>query len=82
MEHLMPATFLSQHVARLSRSRPALLRLALAVLRLRHERRALARLDDHLLADIGLTPDAARLEVERPLWDVPAHWQRPDRDQR
>ena len=41
---------------------------------LRHQRRRLARLDDHLLADIGLTPDAARLEAERPLWDVPAHW--------
>lgn len=41
---------------------------------LRAERRALARLDDHLLADIGLTPDAARSEAERALWDVPSHW--------
>lgn len=59
---------------RRARRRLPLLRLLDRILILRHERRALARLDDHLLADIGLTPDAARIESERPLWDVPAHW--------
>ncbi|NGQ91123.1 DUF1127 domain-containing protein [Rhodobacter sp. HX-7-19] len=46
----------------------------LASLGLRRQRLALARLDDRLLADIGLTPDAARIESERPVWDAPAHW--------
>lgn len=38
------------------------------------QRRSLANLDDHLLRDIGLTPEQARYEATRPLWDVPAHW--------
>ena len=38
------------------------------------QRRSLATLDDHLLRDIGLTPEQARQEATRPLWDVPAHW--------
>ncbi|MEZ5754017.1 MAG: DUF1127 domain-containing protein [Paracoccaceae bacterium] len=50
------------------------LRHWLARLGLRRQRLALARLDARLLADIGLTPDAARIESERPLWDAPAHW--------
>lgn len=63
----------------LSAARPLRHRLSLwqrlhRLLALRHQRLALARLDDHLLSDIGLTPDAARIEAERPLWDVPAHW--------
>ncbi len=44
---------------------------ALAVHR---QRRQLARLEDHLLRDIGLTRAAALAEAERPLWDAPAHW--------
>ncbi|MFN6006892.1 MAG: DUF1127 domain-containing protein [Paracoccaceae bacterium] len=38
------------------------------------QRSSLARLDDHLLRDIGLTPEQAHHEATRPLWDVPAHW--------
>ncbi|MDE9451193.1 DUF1127 domain-containing protein [Aliiroseovarius sp. Z3] len=38
------------------------------------ERRALANLDATLLKDIGLTPDAAYREANRPVWDIPAHW--------
>jgi uncharacterized protein YjiS (DUF1127 family) len=38
------------------------------------QRRSLATLDDHLLRDIGLTPEQARHEATRPIWDVPAHW--------
>ena len=34
------------------------------------ERRALARLDDRLLQDIGLTREQAEQEVMRPFWDV------------
>lgn len=37
-------------------------------------RRALARLDDRALADIGLTRRAALIEANRPVWSVPAVW--------
>ncbi len=45
-------------------------------LKLRAERRALARLDDAILADIGLTRAEAMMEAERPAWDVPDNWRR------
>ena len=35
------------------------------------ERRALARLSDRQLADIGLDPVSARAEASRPFWDLP-----------
>jgi uncharacterized protein YjiS (DUF1127 family) len=38
------------------------------------ERRALSRLDEHLLRDVGLTRDAARREANRDAWDVPERW--------
>ncbi len=34
------------------------------------ERRALARLDDSALRDIGLTREEADREAKRPIWDV------------
>ena len=37
-------------------------------------RRALARLDAHLLKDIGITPKQARHEAELTVWDVPSNW--------
>ncbi|OYW58339.1 MAG: hypothetical protein B7Z10_02335 [Rhodobacterales bacterium 32-66-7] len=37
-------------------------------------RRALRRLDDRLLSDIGLTRAEAVAEARRPLWDAPLHW--------
>ncbi len=40
------------------------------------QRRTLADLDDHLLADIGLTRHEATSEAARPIWDVPATWRR------
>lgn len=40
------------------------------------QRRALARLDENQLADIGLTHDLAQAEAKRPIWDVPCHWLR------
>ncbi len=42
----------------------------------RKERLALAALDDHLLADIGLTREDARAEASLPLWDAAGHWVR------
>lgn len=38
------------------------------------QRQALARMDDHMLQDLGLTRDEAQAESARPVWDVPAHW--------
>ncbi|MFN3210997.1 MAG: DUF1127 domain-containing protein [Roseovarius sp.] len=40
------------------------------MLELRRQRRALARLDDHALADIGLTREEAEAEARRPVWDI------------
>ena len=48
-------------------------RLALASA-LHQQRAALARLDPHLLDDIGLTRPQALSEAARPLWDAPDHW--------
>lgn len=42
----------------------------------RRQRQQLARLDDALLRDIGLTRAEALGEAERPLWDVPQAWRR------
>jgi uncharacterized protein YjiS (DUF1127 family) len=36
---------------------------------LARERRALMRLDDHMLKDIGITRADAQRESERPFWD-------------
>lgn len=37
-------------------------------------RRQLRALDPAQLRDIGITPDEARTEARRPVWDVPATW--------
>lgn len=42
----------------------------------RRERAILAALDDHTLADMGITRAQADAEAGRPIWDVPAHWLR------
>ncbi|MFB2593775.1 DUF1127 domain-containing protein [Paracoccus sp. p4-l81] len=44
------------------------LTLILDLMARHHSRAALARLDAHLLADIGLTADAAATEAARPFW--------------
>jgi uncharacterized protein YjiS (DUF1127 family) len=41
---------------------------------LSRNRKRLAKLDAHMLRDIGLTPELAKEEADRPFWDVPAHW--------
>jgi uncharacterized protein YjiS (DUF1127 family) len=45
-----------------------------AASRLARSRKGLARLDAHLLQDIGLTSAEARIEADRPVWDAPLHW--------
>lgn len=62
----------------LSRARPGIRPRPMQALRLmltlHWQRRALARLDDRALADIGLDRATALTESRRPLWDIPAHW--------
>jgi uncharacterized protein YjiS (DUF1127 family) len=41
---------------------------------LARSRKGLARLDDHLLRDIGVTRDEAMAEASRTPWDAPLHW--------
>jgi hypothetical protein len=35
------------------------------------QRRALAKLDDARLKDLGISPQAAAIEAARPFWDLP-----------
>jgi uncharacterized protein YjiS (DUF1127 family) len=37
-------------------------------------RKALLRLDDHLLADVGLTRHEAETEAAQSSWNAPLHW--------
>lgn len=48
----------------------------IAALAVRRQRQALAALPPEHLADIGLSAETARREVEQPIWNVPAHWLR------
>lgn len=41
---------------------------------LARQRRQLAQLDAHQLADIGITQAEAAAESRRPVWDAPSHW--------
>lgn len=50
------------------------LRYLTRLIALRRARRDLERLDPHLLDDIGISPDRARAEAARPIWDVPPTW--------
>lgn len=54
--------------------RAGILRTLARMVAVRRQRRALARLDDHLLEDIGVTREAAMEEAERAPWDAPGHW--------
>jgi uncharacterized protein YjiS (DUF1127 family) len=52
------------------------LRRWVGMITLRRSRHRLGQLDDHLLRDIGIHPDHARIEAARPIWDVPPTWRR------
>lgn len=43
---------------------------------IRRERAALAEMDAQRLADVGLSPRAARREARRLAWDAPERWLR------
>ena len=45
---------------------------AFQVLSVLRQRRRLAELPDHQLADIGITREEARTEAARPFWDLPS----------
>jgi uncharacterized protein YjiS (DUF1127 family) len=46
----------------------------LAITALSRSRRGLARLDDHLLRDIGVTRAEAMAEADCATWNAPSHW--------
>ncbi len=46
------------------------------MIELRHQRKALTRLTDTALRDLGLTQADVEAEAKRPFWDVPCQWQR------
>ena len=63
----------------LADNRPAFRRFWSVILRaigLRRSRRQLSALDDHMLADIGVTRRDAMAEAQRPVWDAQDHWTR------
>ncbi|MDA7427461.1 DUF1127 domain-containing protein [Primorskyibacter aestuariivivens] len=57
-----------------SRRHPGILGMLVNRMALYRQRKALLRLDDHLLEDLGITRDEARREAHRPVWDAPDHW--------
>lgn len=60
--------------SRAARLRPFGITRVTNVFALWSQRRALSRLDGHLLEDIGLDAKSAHAEASRPVWDVPASW--------
>ncbi|MFC3615449.1 DUF1127 domain-containing protein [Lutimaribacter marinistellae] len=57
----------------MSRRRPGIGRIA-RFLSVWRQRRALERLDDAALEDIGVSREAAEAEAARPFWDAPDTW--------
>ncbi|WP_374431688.1 DUF1127 domain-containing protein [Tabrizicola sp.] len=60
--------------ARVARIPGRFLARLIAIEAMARSRRSLARLDDHLLRDIGLTRAEAEAEAEKSAWDSPLHW--------
>ncbi len=46
----------------------------LSLISLARQRRALSKLDDAALEDIGITRAEAEAEAARPIWDAPQNW--------
>ncbi|MEL7106613.1 MAG: DUF1127 domain-containing protein [Pseudomonadota bacterium] len=57
------------------RRQTGLLEKIAAFLALFSERRRLAAMPDHMLADLGITRREAEAEARRSIWDSPSHWQ-------
>lgn len=62
--------------ARLPRLPRGVLHRLVSLMGLRASRRRLGELDARMLRDIGLTPEEAAAESERPFWDAPPGWRR------
>ena len=60
--------------APLTRRRSGVLGVLTAINSLWRQRKTLSELDAHLLNDIGVTPEMAKNEANRPFWDIPSHW--------
>lgn len=56
-----------------SAHRPSVIARLAAMLAVARQRRALAKLDAHLLCDIGVSRGEALEEARLPAWDVPAN---------
>lgn len=61
--------------AHISRRSPARRTGVFGYLDLYRQRRALAKMDNAQLVDLGLTRAEAQAEAKRPIWDAPNHWQ-------
>ena len=48
----------------------------MTAIELRKSRKALGKLELHLLNDIGVTQKDAKIEANRSTWDAPSHWMR------
>ncbi|MEL0436278.1 DUF1127 domain-containing protein [Phycobacter sp. K97] len=68
-------TYISLPSARARARRNLKDRIALAFA-LNRQRRALSKLDDTALSDIGISRKAADSEARRPFWDAPDFWLR------
>ncbi|MDK3018138.1 DUF1127 domain-containing protein [Pseudodonghicola flavimaris] len=60
--------------SRSRRSRPALIARLAHMISVHRQRRALIKLDDRALEDIGISRSQARAEASRPFWDAPESW--------
>ncbi len=67
----MHATTATHSHSRHNRHNTHPLKWLVQALATRHQRMRLDQLDDHLLRDIGIDRPTARLESERPFWDLP-----------
>jgi uncharacterized protein YjiS (DUF1127 family) len=66
--------FLSRTIRRANLPPANLFRHLRKALALYRQRQYLARLDAHMLRDIGLTAEQAQAEANQPFWHAPAHW--------
>ena len=57
-------------------SRPSLADTALHLIAVARSRRALSKLSDEALTDVGLTREEAHEEASRSIWDAPSRWRR------
>lgn len=68
LEHSSLETLIGRPLPPVSAALFNLARVVLVWEQRRATRRAMARLDRHLMRDIGLTPDVVADEVEKPFW--------------